>query len=208
MPLITEGPAILENQNLSADRHKSARYRTSFIYKEDQTLTINNVPGPIRRGVDPDIYKSYRLGLDSACVDCVVTTLMPDGRPAVLLSRRAPGKCFGGCWWIHGGSLHAYRPIEAFIQDRVLAEVGIEPLIDAVVGVYRTCAEDFFASTLNLCVSGVVDYGSLTTACKDADHTALSLFTLDQYLDLDMAVRHPYIDRVVILAINSYPLTY
>lgn len=132
-------------------------------------------------GVAPDIYDGYRQGLDSACADVVITTHMPDGEARVLAVKRALGKPFGGKWWMQGGAIQSYRLIEDFLVERAERECGVRLVIQALMGVFRTCAEDILASTTNLCYVGYAPYDMVERASVDKDHTAFRLFSAHEF---------------------------
>lgn len=164
------------------------------------------VPSGHRLGVDESVYLGYRRGLDSACADIVITSRNVHGEPVVLLTRRAKAP-FNGVWWVQGGAIHAYRSIIEFVKERAKRECGVEPLIETLIGIYRTCAEDGVASTLNLCYCGRIFRADLERSrpVADRDHSTWKLFTLSEYNALPSTECHPYIDRVVRLCLTSMP---
>ena len=102
---------IFVNQNLSwdrqsaVDREKRTPYRGALQFQE-----VMVPDGHRMGGVEPQFYDGYRAGLDSACSDIVITTLLPGRTPrvsAVLAVKRASGKLFGGKWWMQGGAIHS-----------------------------------------------------------------------------------------------------
>lgn len=167
------------------------------------TSMVGNTPPVITRGVSSSVYDAYRIGLDSACVDIAICTIKPDGTPAVLLSKRAPNKCFGGKWWVYGGALHSYRPIGEFIAERAAKECGVVPEVKALIGVARTCAADVLGSTLQPCYLGLVEYAAIEKSIADRDHSAVRLFTIDEYYRLPGPEQYWYIEEIVATAIAS-----
>ncbi|MDP3771772.1 MAG: hypothetical protein Q8Q94_00140 [bacterium] len=150
-----------------------------YVHAGEVDITVP--PGHRSGGVSPDIYDGYRQGLDSACADVVITTRMPDGEAGFLAVKRALGKPFGGKWWMQGGAIHSYRSIESFLVDRAERECGVSPVIQALIGVFRTCAEDFLASTTNLCYVGFAPYHMVERASADKDHIAFHLFSAHEF---------------------------
>lgn len=101
---------ILTNPYLAAQRNCVAKGFTPFTSAEGFEEIV--VPeGHRAGGVESVYYNGYRQGLDSACDDVVITTWLPVGVPAVLASKRAPGKLFGKKWWMQGGATHSYRGV-------------------------------------------------------------------------------------------------
>lgn len=160
-------------------------------------------PAGISRGVPSENYEAYRSGLDSACADVVVCSIKKDREPVVLLSKRSRGKPFGGKWWIHGGALHCYRPVEEFLTERVEKECGLTPRIMALVAIARTCSYKVVGSTLQPCFLGLVDYGDLSKAIVDCDHEAMKAFTKEEYQRLLPRETHWYVNGVTMAAIDS-----
>lgn len=118
-----------------------------------------------------------------------------DGQPKVPLIRRARPP-FGDCWWIMGGVVFNFRPIQQFLLWKVRTECGLtEATIDEFVaehalddhayscsdvhivgclGTYRTPAEDTtdptrVCDTINLCYMGVLTGDQEIR--HDTDHT-------------------------------------
>lgn len=143
-------------------------------------------------GVDRSTYDGYRKGLDSACADVVITSRLFDRTPAVLASKRAPGKLFGNKWWMQGGAIHSYRLITDFIVERAEKECGVRPRIEGFIGVFRICADDLLGSTLNLCYVGFVRQSDLAKAQGDIDHKDLRLLTLADIEGLPKEEKHWY----------------
>lgn len=133
-------------------------------------------PGATRLGVPADDYHKYRKGLTSQCAD-VVLVAERGGEPKVPLIKRARPP-FGECWWIMGGVVFNYRPIQQFLLWKAHTECGltVEKLDEFIqshgladdayscgsvhivgcLGTYRTAAEDTVdpervCDTVNLC---------------------------------------------------------
>jgi hypothetical protein len=162
-------------------------------------------PGEVGRGARPEVYDEYRRGLDGACADVVVTTCTSDGILAVIATRRAEGKCFGGAWWMQGGATHAYRSYVDFVQERAAKECGVTPDIQALIGIFRTCAEDVHASTFQPCYVGWVDPEKRAELVTDSDHHAIRLLTLADLDVLPQGQRHWYPMQVFRLALETMP---
>lgn len=196
-----EGPALLINHDLQEQRAR-VRAGTEKLHRKSYEVIVP--AGHVCGGVLPAVYNAYRRGLDSAGADCVITTMLPSGHAAVLLARRGQGKCHAGQWWIFGGATHAYRPILDFLAERIKAEIGVSAAIEGLIGVYRCAASDFAASVLVLCYVAFVEYSAIAACVRvDADHTARQLFTLDEYLQLPEAERHPYLEDALVWALGT-----
>ncbi len=158
------------------------------------------VPSCVTPGVGQTTYNGYRLGLTSACVDIVLVQHI-DGALTVPMVKRAKAP-FGNTYWIMGGALHAFRPVNQFILWRAARECGLDPEglgIDEFVlrykldadtqsalginiigplGLYRTPAEDTpegsACDTLNLCLLGY--YNGDRGLYHDRDHAGIRWF--------------------------------
>lgn len=167
-------------------------------------VSLLDVPAGVSRGVSSSAYSEYRSGLDSACADIVVVTRREDGEPAVLLSLRRPDKCFGNKWWIYGGAIHAYRTICDFLSERAAQECGVSAEPEALVGVYRTMAEDHIASTLNVCYAARVPVEAIQAKlATDSGHTSARLFSLNELVQIPLEQRHWYPMRVSQIVLAS-----
>lgn len=165
-------------------------YQSSESFFADEVVVPE---GHVSGGVRSKAYNAYRQGLDSACADVVITTILLDGDPAVLASKRAPGKLFGNKWWMQGGAIHSYRLISDFLLERAEKECGVRPVLEAFMGVFRTCADDLLGSTTNLCYVGFIEYQQLVQAgTLDHDHTDRKLLTLNDLYCLSEDERHWY----------------
>lgn len=174
---------ILVNQNLKKDRMRK-------IYFQNKKVKL---PSGIKKGgVSKDVYYNYSLGLERACADVVITVRLPNGDDAVLAIKRAIDKPFGGMWWMQGGSFHPYRSIIDFLVERAEKECGVRPKIEALVGVFRTCAEDQVCSTIQPCYVGKIDYRELSKIKLDQDHVEWDLLTLNDLEDLPQEEKHWY----------------
>ncbi|MDP3770467.1 MAG: hypothetical protein Q8R40_06045 [bacterium] len=134
-----------------------------------------------RSGVHGTVYDAWRLGLTTACAD-VVLVQEREGRIQVpFIWRKNPP--FANCWWIMGGAIFNFRPIQQFLLYKIFAEGGMQTgtfdeflathqihdrqysaegiHIVGPLGVYRTAAEDTDESgkvcdTINLCYMGTI----------------------------------------------------
>lgn len=190
----------LERIILEGDLSQLAeRTRRLLAYGPDDLSLITHertrvAPGATRCGVAAETYHGYRLGLASACAD-VVLVAERGGQPKVPFLKRARPP-FGDCWWIMGGVVFNYRPIQQFLLWKAHTECGItKAKIDEFVaehalddrqyscgdvhivgclGAYRTPAEDttdpaFVCDTINLCYMGVLT--GTQEIRYDTDHT-------------------------------------
>ncbi len=184
----------------SEDALRDAR-RRAFPIVEMGTV---KVPDEHRSGgVSSEDYANYRRGLDSACADVVITTVLPSGEPAVLAVKRSSTSCFGGKWWMQGGAVQAYRPLLDFLAERAARECGVPPVFEALIGVYRTTAGDVHASTLQPCYVARVSYEDAARAQADKDHSAYRFITLRDLDQISEAEMHWYPKRVFDLALRS-----
>ena len=163
-------------------------------------------PEGITQGVPGDVYNAYRRGRDSACVDIMLCTRSPLGSAAVLLSKRASNVCFANKWWMYGGALGSYEPIEEFLAGRVEKECGIRAKPEVLIGVYRTCAADFIGSTLQPCYAARIPYGKATAkATTDSAHSSVRLFTRSELETIPIDEQHWYPMRVARLVLDNLP---
>lgn len=146
-----------------------------------------------RVGVPGNVYDGYRLGLACACADVVLVREAPGGLPHVPLLRRARPP-FEGYWWLMGGAIFNFRPIQHFLMWKVYRECGLEDVeieefvqkhaladtqyscedLDIVgcLGVCRTAAEDTVGKvcdTTNFCYMGI--YRGDRELYHDKDHS-------------------------------------
>jgi ADP-ribose pyrophosphatase YjhB (NUDIX family) len=192
---------IFENPNLRNDWIGSRPYPDASI------MSIPHKPEGVRtNGVDETIYTGYRMGLDSACVDIVITTRLEDGTPAVLMSRRKDNVCYGGMWWIYGGALQAYKTIDNFIADRAKKECGIIVSPQALIGVYRTMSYNLIGSTIQLCYVTTVPVSDIQSRMvTDDGHIEIRLFTLKDLPPESNEEYHQYVLRVSKIALSNMP---
>lgn len=182
---------IFVNPYLALERRDAVRgILNETLSFEFETIVVPE--GHRLGGVDSSVYDGYRSGLDSACVDVVVTTMLRHDKPAVLASKRAPDKLFGNKWWMQGGAIHSYRLITDFVLERTKKGCGIYPYMQGFIGVFRTCADDVLGSTLNLCYVGFVQRHKLAQIYADKNNTSFRLLTLEDLEDLPDEEKHWY----------------
>lgn len=164
------------NDHLRADRKNAKKNGFRCL-----TRSVLVPEGQRTGGVPKPIYDEFSTGSERACADIVVTTHLPNGKPAVLAIKRNQSQPFGGKWWMQGGSYHTYRLISDFVAERAEKECGVRPEIQGKIGDFRTCAEDYVCSTTNLCYVGYAPYDAIMKARTDKDHTSWRLFTADDF---------------------------
>lgn len=207
--IILENPFLKEEWSIAEIRRRKSSLTSgkSYEFREEYDETLGDVPQGITPGVPAEVYNAYRRGRDSACVDIVIVTQRPDGTPAVLLSLRKPNVCFGGKWWIYGGALQAYRSIHDFISERASTECGVTVEPEALIGVYRTIAEDHIGSTMQPCYVSRVPFASaVQKMTTDTGHSAILLFTERELAEIPKQERHWYPMRVARLALQNMPM--
>jgi ADP-ribose pyrophosphatase YjhB (NUDIX family) len=182
---------ILLNPSLKEERVRSAKDGCEFNFLVGEQVVV---PKDHRAGgAETSAYGAYRQGLDSACVDIVVTTRLPNDKSVVLAIKRNQNVCFGGKWWMMGGALHSYRPIAEFIKERAAKECGVEPRLEGCIGVFRTAARDVLACTINICLVGYVDYPYVAQKFKPDDaHSGHRLLTVEDLKGLPEEEKHWY----------------
>lgn len=104
---------------------------------------------------------------------------------------------------MQGGAFHPYRSIVEFLEERAEKECGVRPKIEGLIGVFRTCAEDFHASTTQPCYVGSVAYKDLIKAKPDIDHTSWRLLKLEDLQTLPEEEKHWYPMLAFRLALES-----
>ena len=104
---------IWSNRHLKADREDARRNGFSF---DSEDILVPE--GQRTDGVPKPVYDEFSTGSERACADIVVTTHLPNGKPAVLAVKRNKTQPFGGKWWMQGGSYHTYRLISDFVAER------------------------------------------------------------------------------------------
>lgn len=199
--------AVFVNPFLREQRRLTCIYKeefnfSSFSRAEPRQLSPNHIPDKISLtvpkghrvgGVPGPVYQGYREGLDSACVDVVLTTTVPGVGNSVLAIKRKLGTCFGSKWWMMGGALHSYRSIAEFIKERAKQECGVKPRLEGVIGCFRTAANDALACTTNICVVGRVSFKAVDQKFKADDaHSACRLLTLEDLKNLPEEEKHWY----------------
>lgn len=157
----------------------------------------------LQRGVSKEVYDNYGLGLERACADIVITLKGPNGNGAVLASKRSKEKPFGGKWWMQGGAFHPYRSIGDFLVERAEKECGVRPKIEGLIGVFRTCAEDYHASTIQPCYVGSIEYADIIKAKPDMDHSSWRLLSLRDLQNIPAEEKHWYPMLTFQLALES-----
>ena len=196
---------IMENNNievLAAQRNRSrlqGGFRAAFL-KE-----IIVPDGHEKGWVSDEAHREHRAKREVACVDVVICTRLPGGEPAVVAIKRAPDQSFGGKWWMQGGEVSSYIGFAEFVAERAKRECGVAPMIEGMIGVFRTCAEDHIGDTLQVCYVGSIPYAELERAQADKDHSALRLLTKNDLDDLPEGERHWYPMRVFYLALATTP---
>lgn len=174
--VIVEGPAeplVARTREILASQTPA----TSPIAHHETRIA----PGATRAGVSAEDYHRYRKGLASQCAD-IVLVAQRDRQPKVLLIKWARPP-FGACWWIMGGVVFNYRPVQQFLLWKAHTECGLTSVkleefihehaladdayacgnvhIVGCLGTYRTAAEDTedperVCDTVNLCYLGIV----------------------------------------------------
>lgn len=191
--------ALWVNPNLAEERQGFLGYdaiiRDTPVPSSADNSTVIVPAGHRQGGVPKEAYDAYRAGLDSFCVDVVITTNIGGlkGTPAVLAMKRVPNVCFAGKWWMMGGAVHSYRPLFEFIQERAERECGVKPGIRARIGLFRTAAPDILACTTNLCLLGQVWHDQIVDKFRaDSDHSVHRLLTLENLKNLPEDEKHWY----------------
>jgi len=179
---------VFDNPNLAADRRNCAARR-------HEVVGVSVPTGRVIGGVPQEYYDGYRAGLTSGCADLVVTTRLENGEPAVLAIRRAKDKSFGGTWYMMGGAIHNYTSIHDFLSWVVEREVGLKNLQpEALVGLYRTTAEDYIADALAVCYVVTVPIEQIREQARpDENHVEWQLFTAEELdkIPQDQQYWHP-----------------
>lgn len=194
---------IIENPNLRSD------WQMRRPFPDGALQSIPYLPEGVKDGVSPEVYNAYRQGRDSACVDIVFVTRGENGTPMVVMSLRAPNACYGNKFWIYGGALGAYQSIGDFIAAKAEKECGVRAEPQALIGVYRTMAEDKIGSTTQPCYVAEVPIAAIREKGHvDGAHTSLTLMSEINLLYLnhhrDYRI-HWYPLRVAILALRNMP---
>lgn len=205
MPSLYYEGVLVENPNL-AEALETGQWMPDLSLR-----ALCTIPQGVENGVPPDVYNAYRRGRDSACVDIVFATHLPNGKPAVLFSFRKKGVCFEEKWWIYGGALQSYCSIHHFISDRAEKECGVRASPQALVGVYRTMSDDAIGSTLQPCYATIVPYEEVRKKKQlDSGHNDVRLFTLEELEQIPEEHKHWYpmrVAKLVLLAMDSLAQT-
>lgn len=104
---------------------------------------------------------------------------------------------------MQGGAFHPYRSITDFLAERAEKECGVRPKIEGLIGVFRTCAEDFHASTIQPCYVGSIEYADIIKAKPDMDHSSWRLLSLRDLQNLPAEEKHWYPMLTFQLALES-----
>ena len=171
------------NRSLKAERQDAKKNGFDFDYEN-----VLVPEGQRTGGVPKPVYDEFSTGSERACADIVVTTHLPNGKPAVLAIKRNENQPFHGKWWMQGGSYHTYRLISDFVAERAEKECGVRPEIQGVIGEFRTCADDYVCFTTNTCYVGYAPYDAIMKARVDKDHSGWRLFTFDELMPVPATV--------------------
>ncbi len=183
----------------------TAQWLKGDPFPEDSLQTCM-VPDEVTKGATPEAYIEYRKGLHGACVDKVIITRQPNGKPAVMLSLRKTNVCFAGTWWIYGGAVHAYRDVAAFVTERAASECGVEVPPQALVGVYITNSSGIVGSTLQPCYASFVPYDTIMEKMRtDSGHGDVRLFTAEELGAIPEQQQHWYPKRIARRALAALP---
>mgnify|MGYP001608791697 CR=1 FL=1 len=110
---------------------------------------------------------------------------------------------------MQGGALHSCRAIPEFLRLRAAKELGINPdaiVVESVIGLFRTCAEDVYSSTTQPCYTGRVDPKDLVGKIEaDSDHTGIRLLTWGDVVSLPQVECHWYPDLAFRAALTTIP---
>lgn len=168
---------ILENPHF---RHDWQHHRAQPVTVREM-IGVAVPPGHRAGGVPQETYLGYRQGLESACADVVIATILKSGRPAVLGLRRS-NPPYNGKWYMPGGAIYAYMPYAEFLREKIRKETGLNMNPEVLLGVYRNNAEDLICSVMALCYAALVPVETIRTTKPADGHDVWGLFTTD---DLD-----------------------
>lgn len=99
---------------------------TVSLFAKQKVLAETIIPADACPGwVEPEVFQPYARGKPRVCAD-VVSISTHLGKPTVLLSRRK-GKPMKGHWWVQGGGISGYVPVDRFLQWAFLRECGLLP---------------------------------------------------------------------------------
>jgi hypothetical protein len=187
------------NNRLTEDRRIKA---ISHLETDSLTPPIDYVGG----FVSEETMVEWRSKKEVACADVVITTRYPTGTKAVVSSLRAPKTPFGNKWWMQGGGISGYTSILTFLKERARKECGVEVELEAIIGLFRTCAEDFAQSTTQPCFVGSAPYDGMSERLKyDDRHSAVRLLTLEDFDQLPQEQQHWYPMFCFEAALKSMP---
>jgi len=179
-------------------QRNAAEIASSFLSRDGKSLPIlmgypPHLPeGVVGRVENDATMVEYRSAKGQACTDHLIATKRPDGKHAVVLSKRNIAEPFGGFWWMHGGSIGAYMSIVSFIASRSLSESGVKVKPQVLIGVYYTSAPDSPQSSVQPLYASLVPYKALETVTTDAKHDSIRAFTTEDLGHLLPEERHWY----------------
>lgn len=170
-----------------------------------------NIPSDAPNSVALEHYHGYRRGKAPACADIIAWTMNADGVPAAILTFRKEGVCFEKKWWIQGGAVEAFTPISDFVARCAQRESGALPIIEALVGFFRTTEfvegeEKRQVSTLQSAHIGYVHPTSLVLKA-DANHTSAVLMTEEMYTKVPEEEKHWYPTLLMQILFDTMPTT-
>lgn len=147
----------------------------------------------VGRFASDEAMREIRLTKNLFSMDVVIATRMPDGTPAVLLSKRKPTEGFGEKWWIYGGSPSAYAHLMPFLAKRAQRECGVPVEPEALIGFYYTSADDHPQSTAQPCYATLVPYEAVVAKMStDPNHESVNVFTAADLKKIPEAEQHWY----------------
>jgi len=192
---------ILENSGFVDEWRESRKTR-----RPAQELLSVTVPSGHRTGgVPQDTYLAYRQGLECACADVVIATILESGEPAVLGLRRS-NPPYKNMWYMPGGAIHSYMPYTEFLVGKIRKETGLNMAPEVLLGVYRNNAEDYPCSVTALCYAALVPVEAIR-ATKPADgHDDWRLFTAADLDQLPPEQTHWYPMHVWRRVLSAVPL--
>ena len=133
-------------------------------------------------------------------------TAAADAQPVYRFDPNWPKLPLPNKWWMQGGGISGYTSILTFLKERARKECGVEVELEAIIGFFRTCAEDFAQSTTQLCFVGSAPYDGVSERLKyDDRHSAVRLLTLEDFGQLPQEQQHWYPMFCFEAALNSMP---
>jgi len=190
---------LWQNPNLKEDRERRAI---------SSMACWAVIPPPGFKGgfVSNETTGEWRESKVIACADVVITTRLSDDTPAVVASLRAPNTPFGNCWWMQGGGIPGYTPLQKFVRDHAMKECGAEVKLEALIGFFYTNAEDHHQSTMQPCFVGSVPFDGLSEKLiADNQHADVRLLTLRDLGELPKEQKHWYPATCFHAALESMP---